>query len=170
MICGYGQGRYTQAHTYPHTQAHTYPHTQAPTLTFTLTPTQASTQAPTLRRVCNPPPSVAGSATRGKENDATLGGAAFLRHKPFMKGLTRVANPQQKSGGLQTRLNVGENVDETGLTLANTKNHTRYSHVNLHENTHVGSYVNLHETPTLRRVCNPPPTVAGSVTRGREKR
>ena len=102
MICGYGQGRYTQAHTYPHTQAHTYPHTQAPTLTFTLTPTQA----PTLRRVCNPPPSVAGSATRGKENDATLGGAAFLRHKPFMKGLTRVANPQQKAGGLQTRLNV----------------------------------------------------------------
>ena len=128
MICGYGQGRYTQAHTYPHTQAHTYPHTQAPTLTFTLTPTQAPTQAPTLRRVCNPPPSVAGSATRGKENDATLGGAAFLRHKPFMKGLTRVANPQQKAGGLQTRLNVEGSWETRGRLVEGTWE-TRGKHV-----------------------------------------
>ncbi len=43
---------------------------EAPTLLPTLTPTLLPTLTPTLRRVCNPPPSVAGSATRGREKIA----------------------------------------------------------------------------------------------------
>ena len=48
-----------------------------------------------------------------------------MRHTPSRNGLTRVANPQQDAGGLQTRLNVGKYVgdswEDTSLQVADSR-------------------------------------------------
>ncbi len=66
------------------------------TYTPTFPSTFPSTFSSTFWRVCNPPATVAGSPTRGSRT-----------------GTTRVANPLQDAGGLQTRQNVEVYVGES---------------------------------------------------------